>query len=158
MKKIFFLIGRFFLILQRLFLNKQSLDDQYYEIVVKVMTKSIGRGVGSFSTNEDLAEMNKTLKIALDEVSIILAAEHKIVFKNCITHVYGISQGIMPDYLRKLLNVSDKSEAIGIILRYEGKTSLISFYSFFLRLVRWRHFKNFNSSKTTDRVSCCFHD
>ncbi len=87
------------------------------DVVVKVMTKSLGiaRDVNAYERN---------LNAAIQEVSILMDAESRIVFKDCIIKVYGIASGQLSQTLCETLNVSEETSVVGIVMRHERGGSL----------------------------------
>lgn len=100
-------------------------NGQGVEVVVKVMTKSVALSTRDVKQDSG-KDKDKILRQAISEVSTIIDAESRINYKDCITKVYGICEGPLPEALCRALRVLRASDAVGIVMRYEGGGTLHS--------------------------------
>lgn len=88
-------------------------------VAIKVITKTL-----QFNARKDT--MQNAFKNAIQEVKIVIVAERKIFHKDCIIKVYGVATGALPKDVCAMMSLGDDTEAIGIVMRYEGGGSLQS--------------------------------
>lgn len=97
------------------------------EVVIKVMTKSVSlssRNLIQDANKDKDKDKDKILRAAISEVSTIIDAESRINYKDCITKIYGICEGPLPEALCRALRVLKAFDAVGIVMRYEGGGTL----------------------------------
>ncbi len=82
-------------------------------MAIKVLTKNL--------INAKNAKQDAVIKNAMDECRIMKGAEAQLTYKDCIVKVYGIANGPLPKFLNEAMKVMEGIEAVGIVMRYEGK-------------------------------------
>jgi hypothetical protein len=63
------------------------------------------------------SDIDKFLLLAEAELKILQEAEHKMLYKDCIVRLHGITVGEMPEHVAKLLDISPTVPSMGIVMR-----------------------------------------
>jgi serine/threonine protein kinase len=89
-----------------------------------VAIKILSRSTVTVNNETEFAEI---VMKANNEVTLMVQAERKMIWKDCMVHIYGIIQGQMPRDLSSLFHLPENEVGVGIVMSYESGGSLESF-------------------------------